>query len=132
MIKKLILITLVSLNIFSNTLKDAIVFYNKKDFIEARKLFEEALNKEDSLQANYFLGKMYLFGQGIKKDPKIALKYIKKAAERGNLKAKCLEAKALFLIDRKKNETKILEILKIPELKNLVECKNIKINKDKK
>ena len=132
MIKRILLITLISLNIYSNTLKDAIVFYNKKNFTEAKKLFEEALKNEDSLQANYFLGKMYLFGQGVKKDPKIALKYLKKAGNRGNLKAKCLTAKALFLIDKKKNSTKILNLLEMPELKNLNECKNIKINKDKK
>ena len=39
MTKKTVLITLISLNIFSNTLKDAITSYNKKIFIEAKKLF---------------------------------------------------------------------------------------------
>ena len=129
----LFLLTSLGFNtIFANTLKDAIIAYQQKNYKEAKKLFETAIEKENSKQANFFLGRIYLFGEGIEKNPKLALSYLQKAEKSGNIKAKCLKIKALLKI--KKEISKEDEMfLKSDQAKNIKECKDIKISvKDKK
>ncbi len=127
-----ILLILFNIFLFGNTLKDAIVAYNQKNFKEAKKLFENAINQENSIQANYFLGKMYLFGEGIQKDPQKALLYLQKAEKTGNIKAKCLKIKALLSMN-KQIPKEDMEFLNLPQISNIKECSNITTrDKDKR
>ena len=118
--------------VLGSTLKDAILSYEQKKFKEAKKLFENAIKEENSVQANYFLGKIYLFGEGTKKDPEKALRYFQKAEKSGNIKAKCLKIKTLLQMGKEISKEEE-NFLNSPLAKNLKECKNIKTtNKDKK
>ncbi len=60
-----------------------IYFFNNKNFIKAFYCCEQAA-KQGSILAQTYLGMMYLFGQGIKKDYSKAVKLFKKAAKHGS------------------------------------------------
>ena len=58
--------------------------YEKKDYEAALKEWEPLAEQENSVDAQYMLGKMYLRGEGVLKDYAEAAKWIRKAAEYGD------------------------------------------------
>jgi len=56
---------------------------NKKDFATAMKELTP-LAQQGNADAQIFLGKMYMSGQGVPKDADLALKWFKAAADEGN------------------------------------------------
>ena len=60
--------------------------YQQNDYATAFKEFSP-LAEQGNEEAQLFLGKMYMIGQGVLKDPAQALKYFKESAEKGNADA---------------------------------------------
>lgn len=84
---KSILFILLFLNLcFAYTLKDGIDAYKKEDFKSAFKIFE-ILAKEGNASAQYNLGVMYYYGDGVEPNKKMAYKYLLEAADQGHLDA---------------------------------------------
>lgn len=57
-------------------------YLNKKDFLKAKKIFEEAASKGEALAMNN-LGLMYINGDGVKQNYPIAMLYFQQALEHG-------------------------------------------------
>lgn len=68
---------------------------------EAMKCFEVAAEEGNDF-AEYQLGKIYLFGTGVKRDKELALCYLQSSAEKGNVYA----AKLIEYADEKEAEKK--------------------------
>jgi TPR repeat protein len=60
--------------------------YEQKDYAAAFKEFTP-LAEQGNAEAQFFLGKMYLLGQGVPKDSDLAIKWFKASAARGNADA---------------------------------------------
>ncbi len=67
-------------------LKSAKRAYERKDYPAALKEFRPAA-EQGNAEAQLYLGKMYIMGQGILKDPDEAVKWFKASAEQGNADA---------------------------------------------
>jgi TPR repeat protein len=99
-----------------------VVSYKKGDFKRAKRFFELAIQKDDSLGAKYMLGRMYYFGEGVEQDIQKAEKLLSFAAKYGNIKAKCLLSDIVYNSGDKKRAIELLT----PGLKRGVgECKII-------
>jgi TPR repeat protein len=76
----------------------------RKGLNSENKIKVEELNtkaKQGNAQAQYYLGKMYANGVGIKKNPDVAIDWLNKAALVGVLEA---ELELAALMEEKKNE----------------------------
>jgi TPR repeat protein len=60
--------------------------YEQKDYATAFKEFTP-LSEQGNAEAQFFLGKMYLLGQGVTKDSDLAIKWFKASAAQGNADA---------------------------------------------
>jgi TPR repeat protein len=60
--------------------------YEQKDYATAFKEFTP-LSEQGNAEAQFFLGKMYLVGQGVPKDSDLAIKWFKASAAQGNADA---------------------------------------------
>ena len=70
--------------------KSAMASYNKKDFSSALLAFQ-SLATQNYDKAEFMLGKMYAFGEGVPEDYNQAIQWFTKAAEQGNADAQfCL------------------------------------------
>lgn len=84
---KVVLCVLLCLNLcFAYTLKEGIEAYKKEDFKLAFTIFE-ALAKEGNASAQYNLGVMYYFGDGVEINKKMAYTLLLQAADQGHLDA---------------------------------------------
>lgn len=75
---------------------EAMVAYSQRDYAAALQGFQQYAEQGDSI-AQYSLGLMYFYGQGVPQDYAEALAWYKKAGERG-------DAKALYSVARMYNE----------------------------
>ena len=71
---------------FGTTLDEGVVAYKKGDYKAGLVIFEDLASKNDAI-AQYYLGKMYANGFGVKKDYLKAKEWYEKAAAQGNAKA---------------------------------------------
>ena len=69
-----------------NILSKAYYCCARKEYDKAFNLYLKAANKGDA-SAQFNIGKLYLYGHGIKQDYKKAFEWFKKAAEQGNAQA---------------------------------------------
>src|SRR5215831_5924971 len=60
--------------------------YEQKDYATALKEFTP-LADQGKAEAQLYLGKMYMMGQGVLKDPDLAIKWLKASASQGNADA---------------------------------------------
>src|SRR5260370_23641653 len=67
-------------------LKSAEVAYKKKDYATALKEFTPAA-KRGNAEAEAYLGRMYLLGQGVPTDRNEAIKWFKASSDQGNADA---------------------------------------------
>ena len=112
--------TIASASYFS----DAMRAYRQGHYADAKQLFETALEEDDAQQAQFFLGLLYLKGQGVTKDIATAKRFLSKAADLGNARAKCYLAEAYLLQSRpKKGEA--LKLLKEGQASGADECSAI-------
>ena len=73
--------------------------YQQKDYATALKEFTP-LAEQGNQDAQLFLGKMYMLGQGVLKDPDQAIKYLKASGEQGNAVAQFFLG-AMYLLPHK-------------------------------
>lgn len=95
--KLIILISIIfTLNAFSgdNYLREGIVAYNQKSYDKAKYFFEQAITKDESANAAYMLGKMYLYGEGMSIDNRKAIELFEFANESGNIPSGCYLSEA--------------------------------------
>lgn len=95
--KSLIFICVVlTLSLFGveNHLREGIVAYNTKSYDKAKFFFEEAIKEDQSANAAYLLGKMYLYGEGMNVDNQKAIQLFEFASESGNIPAGCYLSEA--------------------------------------
>lgn len=62
---------------------DGVVAYTMQDFNKAFPIFQSLAETSDHAMAQYWLGMMYLKGQGVEQDYENAGKWFRKAAEQG-------------------------------------------------
>ena len=77
-----------------NHLREGIIAYNQKSYATAKQYFELAVTKDESANAAYMLGKMYLYGEGVAVDSKKAIDYLDFARDNGNIPAGCYLSEA--------------------------------------
>ncbi len=106
----LIFSILIPIILAANEFAKGIRFFKTKNYTEAKKAFEKAIEKEKSINAHYFLGIIYLKGLGTKKSPQKARVHLEKAAESGNARAFCYLGEIAMQIDKdKKRARKLLK-----------------------
>ena len=72
--------------------------YQQKDYAAAIKE-SRALAEQGNADAKVLLGRMYLMGQGVLKDPDTAVKWFRSAAEQGNIEGEFLLG-SMYLLPR--------------------------------
>jgi len=103
--------------------KEGMIAYKNGDFKKAKILFELAIKNDGATQPYFMLGKMYLYGEGVRINRKEAIKYLQKSAKKGNIRAKCYLAEA-YLKDNN-NKDKAMKLLKYGLKRKIRECKKI-------
>jgi len=96
-LKSFILIGIVfTMSLFGaeNHLREGIVAYNAKSYDKAKFFFEEAISEDQSANAAYLLGKMYLNGEGMSVNNHKAIELFEFASEGGNIPAGCYLSEA--------------------------------------
>ncbi len=99
---------LLSSALYADHFRDATLAYRGGNFEEARKNFERSIKKESCWQSYFYLGKIYLYGEGIDANPSHAIPYLEHAVMRGNVKAKCYLAEAYMKTHSKPDEALLL------------------------
>lgn len=105
--KLLLVIFLLSSSVFADHFRDAMLEYKNGNFTHAKELFELSIKKENSIQGYFYLGKMYLYGEGVEANPSLAIPYLEQAVMKGNVKAKCYLAEA-YLKNKVKHDDAVL------------------------
>lgn len=111
--------------------RDATLAYKHGNFTVAKELFELSIKKDHSFQGYFYLGKMYLYGEGIEANPSTAIPYLEQAVMKGNLKARCYLAEAYLKSGTKHDEAVILlnqGSSQTPACKEIATNYNIPIN----
>jgi len=107
----------------ASNFRDGMLSYKDSNFKEAKDSFLRAISKDNSIQANYMLGKMYLYGEGMLPDRDKAIQYLKISVNAGNIRAKCFLSEAYLRNNTNKEEA--VTLLREGLGKNLTECKRI-------
>lgn len=85
--RKNILISIVSLTLICSIAKadfnDGVVFYTMGDYEKAFSTMKSLAEVSEHAYAQYYLGMMYMKGQGLQQDYKTASYWFRKAAEKG-------------------------------------------------
>jgi len=89
-----ILGSIVSLLGAENYLREGVIAYNEKAYARAKTFFELAVEKENSANAAYMLGKMYLYGEGVKVNNAKAIELLDYARDNGNIPSGCYLSEA--------------------------------------
>lgn len=121
--KKIIFLCITIILLQANNFRDGMIFYKNGNFIEAKTAFLKALNKDNSMQANFMLGKIYLQAKGMPLDLKKAIHYLEISVEQGNIRAKCFLSKAY--LENNSSKEKVAKLLQEGFEKNLRECKKV-------
>ena len=107
--KKLFLILFLGITaLYADHFYDGMMAYKAGNFTKAREDFDIAIKKENSIQGYFYLGKIYLYGEGVEANPSLAIPYLEQAVMKGNLKAKCYLAEAYLKSHIKQNEAQTL------------------------
>jgi uncharacterized protein len=68
----------------------------KPDLIRAREMFSYAASYFGDPDAQFYLGRLYLTGEGVQKDPKLAVRWLALAANKGQAEAQATLGQLLF------------------------------------
>ena len=109
---------------FASYFSDGMRAYKQGNYVEARKLFELAVEEEGAQQAQFFLGLLYLKGQGVERDIPAARNLLTKAADLGNARAKCFLAET-YLLQKRPDKKAALKLLKEGRSAGAEECSAI-------
>ncbi len=103
---------------------DGMRAYKQGNYKAAKANFEQAIEEEGSEQANFFLGLLYLKGLGVEQDIPAAKRFLAKAVENGNARAKCYLAEA-YLLQNSADKKTALKLLKEGKSAGANECVDI-------
>ena len=120
--KILLIICLLLSSSFADHFRDGMLAYKAGNYTQAKELFELSIKKENAIQGYFYLGKMYLYGEGIEANTSLAIPYLEQAVMKGNVKAKCYLAEA-YLKNKIKHDDAIL--LLNQGAKESITCKDI-------
>jgi len=102
--------------------REGMIAYKAGNYTQAKEFFELAIKKENSQQGYFYLGKIYLYGEGVEVNPTLAIPYLEQAVMKGNIQAKCYLADAYLKSHIKYDEA--LTLLK-QGAKQSATCKEI-------
>jgi len=108
--------------LFADHFRDAMLAYKAGNYAGAKELFELSIKKENAIQGYFYLGKMYLHGEGVEANASLAIPYLEQSVMKGNIKAKCYLAEA-YLKNKVKHDDAVL--LLNQGAKESVTCKEI-------
>ncbi len=77
--KKILILVLLTVGIFSSTIDEAKKLFDNKQYKEALVIFND---HQDDPESQYYLGKAYLYGMGVQKDIQKSAEYAKKSADK--------------------------------------------------
>jgi TPR repeat protein len=120
--KILLIVCLLISSAFADHFRDAMLAYKAGNYTQAKELFELSIKKENAVQGYFYLGKMYLYGEGTEANTSLAIPYLEQAVMKGNIKAKCYLAEA-YLKNKIKHDDAIL--LLNQGAKESMTCKDI-------
>lgn len=123
--KILFLLCIVISSSFADYFRDAMLAYKSGNYTHAKELFELSIKKENAIQGYFYLGKMYLYGEGMDANTSLAIPYLEQAVMKGNVKAKCYLAEA-YLKNKIKHDDAVL--LLNQGAKESTVCKDIASN----
>ena len=109
--KRVALTLLLPILLWASNFSDAMRAYRQGDYKEAKQLFELAIEEDGAMQAQFFLGLLYLEGKGVDRDLIAARRYLAKASELGNARAKCYLAET-YLKQKRPDRQLALKLLK--------------------
>jgi len=102
LLKKLFFFIILVCTILSaNNFRDGMIAFQKGDFRQAKKSFENAIIKDKVVPASYMLGRMYLHGKGVRENLNKAIKLLGHAYYYGNIPAGCYLSEAHIKNDKK-------------------------------
>lgn len=107
----------------ASNFRDGMISYQNGNFKDAESSFLKAIVKDNSIQAHFMLGKMYLYGEGMPPQRDKAIKYLEISVNQGNIRAKCFLSEAY--LKNNTNQDKAIRLLKEGLGRNLKECKRI-------
>lgn len=107
MTKILFLVCVLISSAFADYFRDAMLAYKASNYPQAKELFELSIKKENAIQGYFYLGKMYLYGEGVEANTSLAIPYLEQAVMKGNVKAKCYLAEA-YLKNKVKHDDAVL------------------------
>ncbi len=107
MTKILFLVCVLISSAFADYFRDAMLAYKAGNYPQAKELFELSIKKENAIQGYFYLGKMYLYGEGVEANTSLAIPYLEQAVMKGNVKAKCYLAEA-YLKNKVKHDDAVL------------------------
>lgn len=122
MTKILFLFCVLISSAFADYFRDAMLAYKAGNYPQAKELFELSIKKENAIQGYFYLGKMYLYGEGMEANTSLAIPYLEQAVMKGNIKAKCYLAEA-YLKNKVKHDDAVL--LLNQGAKESITCKEI-------
>ena len=111
---------------FASNFSDAMRAYKQGHYKEAKQLFEMAIEEDGAEQAQFFLGLLYLEGKGVDRNILAAKRFLSKAAETGNARAKCFLAET-YLLQKRPDRQKALKLLKEGHAAGADECSAIAV-----
>ncbi len=120
---KKVAIFLIPFLLSASNFSDGVRAFKAKNYETAKKYFESALTQDNSINANYFLGIIYLNGLGTEKNLNKAETYLKKAINSGNVRANCYLAEVYISKYNDINQAK--KLLKSGIKQGARECANI-------
>lgn len=122
MIRFSLLFMIVISSLWADYFRDATIAYKNGNYKEAKDLFDLSIKKENCVQGYFYLGKIYLYGEGVDTNPSQAIPYLEQAVLKGNVKAKCYLAEAYIKTNFKHDD---VVILLTQGAKETVTCKEI-------
>jgi TPR repeat protein len=125
MIRFLLLCLILISSLFADYFRDATIAYKNGKYKEAIDLFDLSIKKENCVQGYFYLGKIYLYGEGVDANPSQAIPYLEQAVMKGNVKAKCYLAEAYIKTNLKHDDA---IMLLSQGAKETVTCKEIAAN----
>ena len=109
---------------FASYFSDGMRAYKQGNYKEAKKLFELAVEEDGAAQAEFFLGLLYLHGKGTERDIPAAKRFLVRAVDLGNARAKCYLAEA-YILQQNPDKQSAIKLLKEGRKAGADECSAI-------
>ena len=123
MIRWIMIASLCLISLEANNFREGMLAYKNGNYDKAVGFFKDAVRIDQSVNAHYILGRMYLEGEGVKKDLGLAIKLLEFAEENGNVPSGCYLSEAYM--ESKTKRSYIAWGLTVGLRKNISHCKKV-------